>query len=150
MSGHPVRARVAEIVAEGPGGGLRGSGYLVADGWVLTARHVVAGAAKVAVWLGAPPRLGPDGRRDVDLTCALLDEGSDLALLPVTAVAEDLAEPVLLGRLDRDAAAPVPVVAAGFPRFKLRAGPTPGKLLRELHEAHGTVEAGSNAKTGTY
>ena len=137
-------------MAEGPGGGLRGSGYLVADGWVLTARHVVAGAVKIAVWLGAPPRLGPDGRRDVDLSSVLLDEGSDLALLPVTAGVGDPAEPVLLGRLDRDAAAPVPVVAAGCPRFKLRVGPASGKLLRELHEAHGTVAARSNAKTGTY
>ena len=150
MNGHPVRARVADVVAEGPAVDGRGSGYLVADGWVLTAQHVVAGAAKVAVWLGAPARLGPDGRRDVDLTSALLDEGSDLALLPVTVDAESPVEPALLGRLDRDAAAPVPVVAAGCPRFKLRAGPTRGKLLRELHEAHGTVAARSNTKTGTY
>ena len=73
-----------------------------------------------------------------------------MALLPVTAAAEDPAELALLGRLDRDAAAPVPVVAAGCPRFKLRTGPQPGKLLRELHEAHGMVAARSNAKTGTY
>lgn len=150
MSGHPVRARVADIVAERACGGRRGSGYLVADGWVLTARHVVAGAAKVAVWLGAPPRLGPEGRRGVDLASALLDEGSDLALLPITVGAEAPNPPALLGRLDRDSAAPVPVVAAGCPRFKLRAGPTPGRLLRELHEAHGTVAARSNAKTRTY
>ena len=46
MNGHPVRARVADVVAEGPAVDGRGSGYLVADGWVLTAQHVVA----------APPR----------------------------------------------------------------------------------------------
>jgi S1-C subfamily serine protease len=38
----------------------RGSGYLVAPGWVLTAAHVVAGAEAVSVWLGAPAELTAD------------------------------------------------------------------------------------------
>lgn len=150
VSGHPDSARIAEVVVEGADGGRRGSGYLVADGWVLTACHVVTGAARVAVWLGAPASLGSEGRLDVDLTSVLADEGSDLALLPVAAGAEGPVEPVLFARLDRDAAVPVPVVAAGCPRFKLRPGPTPGKLLREVHEAHGTVAVRSNEKTRAY
>jgi hypothetical protein len=86
----------------------------------------------------------------VDPAAALLDQGADLALLPITADVETGNAPALLGRLDRDSPAAVPVVAAGFPRFKLRADPTGELLLREMHEANGLIAARSNAKTGTY
>jgi hypothetical protein len=59
-------------------------------------------------------------------------------------------EPALLGQLDRTAVDPVPVAAAEYPRFKLRPAPgRPGVELRELHVAIGTINAGSDAKTGT-
>ena len=58
MSRHPVRARVADVVAEGLGVSRRGSGYLVADGWVLTARHVVAGATAARGVAGCPAVAG--------------------------------------------------------------------------------------------
>ncbi|MFI7582051.1 trypsin-like serine protease [Kocuria kalidii] len=152
MSAHPIRAQVADVVAQGPTGKpWRGSGYLIADGWVLTAQHVVAGATKVAVWLGAPTRLDPAGRRDVDLEHARVDEDTDLALLPIAKGIAGQVEPALFGRLDRDSAAPVPAVAAGCPRFKLRADAVSGKsTVRELHVAHGTITPASNARTGTY
>lgn len=144
------RSRVADVVSQGPGCDQRGSGYLVVDGWILTARHVVAGAAKVSVWLGAPPRLHSDSRLEVDLTSALLDERSDLALLPINAKAQGSVEPALLGRLDREASEPVPVVALGCPRFKLRPSDDPKVLVRELEEVHGRISPRSNLKTRTY
>jgi tight adherence protein B len=116
-----------------------------------TAGHVVADAQEVAVWLGAPQVLEDHPGVGVDPRRILLARNADLALLPVGQPPAEVVEPALLGRLDRDAATPVAVVAAGFPRFKLRAAPgRPGVELRELHEARGTITARSNAKTRTY
>ena len=46
---HPTRAALAELfvtrTTEGPS---RGTGYLVAPGWVLTAAHVVDGATSAS------------------------------------------------------------------------------------------------------
>jgi len=55
--------RVAQIVVDrGPGHkGLRGSGYLITPGRVLTAAHVVAGASVVRVRLD----VGQDTQIDV-------------------------------------------------------------------------------------
>ena len=54
-------------------------------------------------------------------------------------------------RLDRDPGPPVPVAAAGCPRFKLRPAPgRPGVLLRELDYAIGSIAPLSDAKTGMY
>ena len=147
---HPARPRVAEVLVTRAGEPRRGSGYLVASGWVLTAGHVVADAEAVAVWLGAPLRLEPSLGVRVDRRSILMAADADLALVPVGAGSAELVEPTLLGRLDRAAVEAVRVVAAGFPRFKLRPAPgRPGVELRELHVAMGTIVAGSDAKTGT-
>jgi Trypsin-like peptidase domain len=148
---HPARPRIAEVLVTQAGEDRRGSGYLVAPGWVLTAGHVVADAQKVAVWLGAPPILESAAGLGVDPRRILMAADADLALLPVGQPPAEVVEPALLGRLDRDAATPVAVVAAGFPRFKLRAARRgEDRMLRELHEARGTITARSNAKTRTY
>jgi trypsin-like peptidase len=145
---HPVRERVAELLVERASEPLaRGSGHLVASGWVLTAAHVVAGAEAVSVWLGAPAELTAEAQLPVAPGAVLLLPEADLALVPV---ANQEVEPVLFGRLDRAAVEPLEAVAVGFPRHKLRPAPgRPGVLLRELRQVHGTVAAGSNAKTGT-
>ena len=150
---HPARARVAEIMVSRVGKeDTRGSGYLVSVGWVLTAHHVVQDAASVGVWLGAPPELAPEATIGVDIGRVLTVPAADLALLPVGAQADDpLGEPALFGRLDRDPGPPVPVVAAGFPRFKLRPAPDrPGVLLRELDYAIGSITPLSEAKTNRF
>jgi hypothetical protein len=154
MEDHPARPRIAEVLVTQAGERRRGSGYLVAPGWVLTAGHVVAGASEVAVWLGVAPVLERDAGVGVDPRRILLandmDKDADLALLPVSRSHTEPMEPVLLGRLDRTRNDPVPVAAAGCPRFKLR--PAPGRPeveLRELHVAIGTIVAPSDAKTGT-
>jgi tetratricopeptide (TPR) repeat protein len=147
---HPTRARLAEVVvARGPGKPIRGSGYLVAPGWVLTCWHVVAEATGIAVWLGSPPVLDPADGEGVDVSAVLAFPRADIALLPVNRSAEQ-DEPVRWGRLDRDVSTPVPVVTAGFPRFKLRPSPhRPGVSLRDVHFAAGHVQAASNRKTET-
>ena len=78
---------------------------------------------------------------------------ADLALVPVPEGPRpaDLQSSVVLGRLDRGSAEKAPVVAAGFPRFKLRAAPNdPAVLLREVRYATGSISAGSNVKTDTF
>ena len=150
---HPARARVAEIVVNRAGkDSTRGSGYLVRPGWVLTAHHVVRDAASVGVWLGAPSELVSDEGAGVDVGRMLTVPAADLALLPLGGQPDDrLGEPALLGRLDRDPGPPVPVAAAGCPRFKLRPAPgRPGVLLRELDYAIGSIASLSDAKTGMY
>jgi GNAT superfamily N-acetyltransferase len=137
---HPVRERVAELLVERTGKPLeRGSGYLVASGWVLTAAHVVAGAEAIGVWLGASNELTPDAQLPVTPGAVLRVPEADLALLPVRGPE---VEPVLFGRLDRAAVEPLPAVVAGFPRFKLRPAPgRPDVQLRELLLATGSIAA---------
>jgi hypothetical protein len=88
------------VVATQAGESRRGSGYLAAPGWMLTASHVVAGAEAVAVWLGAPPALEASLGVGVDPRRILMVAGTDLALVPVGPGGAGAAEPVLLGRLD--------------------------------------------------
>ena len=153
MTDHPVRACVAEImVAHAGKRQTRGSGYLVSPGWVLTACHVVNGAASIGVWLGAPLELTPRARLGVDTGLVLMVPAADLALLPVTWDADDPPfGSALFGRLDRNAGAVMPAAAAGCPRFKLRPNPArPDMLLRELYYASGSIAPLSNAKSGRY
>jgi tetratricopeptide (TPR) repeat protein len=150
---HPARACLAEIVVSRTGSQpVRGSGYLVAPGWVLTACHLVDGAGLIGVWLGAPAELRQADGVGVDPQSVLMVPGADVALLPVgMARSNPSCEPALFGRLDRDSPTSAPVVAAGFPRFKLRPSPIqPAVMLRELHYATGTIMGGSNVKTATH
>jgi hypothetical protein len=149
---HPERARLAElVVVRSDGERRRGGGYLVAPGWVLTADHVVADATAVAVWLGAPQDLDPRYGAGVVPDKIVRSEAADLALVPIEAPHPVPPGRVLLGGLDRSGSGSVPVVAAGFPRFKLR--PAPDRLgvdLREVHYATGSIMPGSNVKTSTF
>src|SRR5262249_439636 len=113
--------QLAEIVVERPGQSpARGSGYVIAPGWVLTASHVVDGALRVGVWFGAPSELRTEAGVAVAPDRVLIAREPDLALLPVDVRIAPSTEPALLGRLDRESAVPVTAIAAGFPRFKLR------------------------------
>jgi tetratricopeptide (TPR) repeat protein len=150
LGDHPIRSRLAEVLVHRDGKPFRGSGYLVTPGWVLTAAHVIKGAEKIAVWFGAPVELVPQAGIGVDPARVLAVRAADFALLPIGS-GHDSAAPLAWGRLDRGNAVPVPVVAAGFPWFKLRAAPgRPEVEIRELEYATGQVQAASNRKTGTY
>lgn len=83
MVNHPARQRIAEVLVTRAGEPGRGSGYLLAPGWVLTAAHVVADVEAAAVWLGAPPILDTASGTGVELRHILMAPHADLALVPV-------------------------------------------------------------------
>ncbi|WP_442914109.1 S1 family peptidase [Kribbella sp. NBC_00359] len=117
----PFQAYLAEIaVVDLSGEESRGSGYLVASGWVLTAAHVVSGAARISVWLGVPSRKRKENGLAVDLAAVRVIPELDLALMAVPGRPSGFV-PAPFGALDRQSAADMPAVAAGFPWFKLRA-----------------------------
>ncbi len=149
---HPARACLAEIiVTTGDGPTSRGSGYLVASGWMLTAAHVVDDVTGVGVWLGSPAELREVDGYAVDPARVHTIPGVDLALLPIPdgATPAGFVRP-LLGALNRVDAVGVGAVAVGFPRFKLREDPSrPEVMLREVQYATGRIVGGSNVRTGT-
>ncbi|MFE3033854.1 trypsin-like peptidase domain-containing protein [Streptomyces canus] len=131
------------MVTRSRGNGVRGSGYLVRDGIVLTAEHVVRGAQRVDLRFDADRRSARTVRADV----LWLDRDLDLALL--SAPGERAEKILALARVaERDAV--LHCSTLGFPRFKLRhdAG-TVGSVYRDLCHAEGTVAVLSNRREGT-
>ncbi|MFW6693525.1 trypsin-like peptidase domain-containing protein [Streptomyces sp. MAR4 CNX-425] len=139
--------RIAEVITDsGAGGGSRGSGYLISADAVLTAAHVVAGAHRITVRCDADR----PGEWSAPAVVAWTAAGSDLAVLTVTppAHAPAAAVPARFGRVADDRPDVVDVHLAGFPLFKRRRHPD-GAYFREMHQAHGSVAALSNLRTGT-
>ncbi|MFI5828340.1 trypsin-like peptidase domain-containing protein [Streptomyces sp. NPDC051578] len=138
--------RIAEvIVTSAAGGGRRGSGYRVGDTAILTAFHVVAGAAAVQVRFDADR----PGQWVATAALAWSDPGTDVAVLTFTAPPGTApVPPARFGRIGDDRHAVIDVHAAGFPLWKRRRG-ADGRQFRELHQADGTVAALSNLRTGT-
>ena len=137
--------RLAEvIVTYADGTRRRGSGYRITSARVLTAGHVIAGAASIEVRFDA-------GQPDEWTTPASLEwhePPADLALLTLPPGKVHSGEtPVRFGRL-RDGHAIVRVHAVGFPRWKRRHQPD-GSTFREAHQADGTVAVLSNRRDGT-
>ncbi|MFE5238778.1 MULTISPECIES: trypsin-like peptidase domain-containing protein [unclassified Streptomyces] len=137
--------RIAEVIVTTASGGRRGSGYRVGDTAVLTALHVVAGAAGVKVRFDADR----PGQWSAAAVVAWSDGGTDVAVLTFAPPpGTGAVGPALFGRIGDDRHALVPVHAAGFPLWKRRRG-ADGRQFRELHQADGTVAALSNLRTGT-
>jgi tetratricopeptide (TPR) repeat protein len=74
-----IESRVVEVYARTPSQGIIGSGYLIADQLVLTARHVIRGASSIEVrplrtteWLPAHSVWSGDG--EVDATLLRVDQ----------------------------------------------------------------------------
>ncbi|MFJ6950834.1 trypsin-like peptidase domain-containing protein [Micromonospora aurantiaca (nom. illeg.)] len=137
--GVSLQARLVEVIADfGKTAAPRyryGSGCIVAGRTVLTAAHVVAGAAAV--------RVRTPGKR---LRKAMIDHRfvgdtdgprPDLALIEIVDPSVDL-PPLPLARLDRDGAfeASVPCHAYGYPWFAKRQSPV---VVRELVDTVGIV-----------
>ncbi len=127
--------RAAEILVTGSGRASRGSGYLVAPGLVLTARHVIAGASAIQVRLDAdrPGETTRPGRM------VWSDEGIDVAVLSVPARTTEPVEPAAFGFVgERDAL--VECSAVGFPWFALRHDtPVPGRPVTRYRDSHHAV-----------
>ena len=134
--------RLAEVlVMHADGSHSRGSGYLVTPTAVLTAGHVVAGAAGIRLRFeaGLPAEWTAAG------TVEFRDPAGDLAVVSVDrSVAPDGLVPVRVGRLG-DRAAFVEVQVAGFPRWKLRARPG----YRVLAHERGSVAVLANRREAT-
>ncbi|MEV5278342.1 trypsin-like peptidase domain-containing protein [Streptomyces sp. NPDC052811] len=138
--------RIAEIIVATGDGRRRGSGYRISDGAVLTAAHVVAGAAAVRVRCDADR----PGEWSAPAAVVWADERSDLAVLTVEppAGAPTRLVTARFGRIADDRHSVIDVCAAGFPLWKRRRR-SDGGYFRELHQADGTVAALSNLRTGT-
>ncbi|MYU03596.1 hypothetical protein GTY81_06730 [Streptomyces sp. SID8366] len=150
-------ARVAEVLVAGTPG-RRGSGYRVGDGHVLTAAHVVAGAASVRVRFDADR----PGEWSAPARVVLSAGAADVALLEIADVPADrtgVGPPRYAAVPDADVV--LPFSAMGFPRFKLREsesesesgregerGGTPGRYRDSCHVT-GTVSVLSNLREGT-
>jgi hypothetical protein len=151
----PEPRRVAEVlVTTAAGTQERGSGYLLDPRTVLTAAHVVRGAAAVEIRF--------EGLRSTEWTCQaaeiLVPEQGDVAavVLPPNERTATV-RPVEFGRVE-DRAAVVACQAVGFPRWKLRrddqswpAGPRDGGAhrYRDRAQAVGRIPVLSNSKEGT-
>ncbi|MFF5984688.1 trypsin-like peptidase domain-containing protein [Streptomyces olindensis] len=136
-------ARAAEIIVALPDGGRRGSGYLLAPGRVLTAAHVVRGAADVRVRFEADR----PGERVAGATVAWAHDGIDIAVLTLPEDLSDDVPPVLFGGVGEQDAV-LGCSAMGFPRFKLRADAAGGRF-RDVEHMDATCAVLANRREGT-
>ncbi|MDQ3765109.1 MAG: serine protease [Actinomycetota bacterium] len=143
-----VPGQVAEIIVtldEGPG--RRGSGYRVGPTAVLTAAHVIEGAASVLVRFDADL----PGEWTTEAISCWSDPPSDLAVLTIAPRECEAAVALArFGRIGADRAAVLATRTVGFPRFKLRidAG-LAGLPYRDSHQADGSMAVLSNRREGT-
>ncbi|GAA2139340.1 nSTAND1 domain-containing NTPase [Actinomadura napierensis] len=141
----PHRAAMI-IVALEDGSAWRGSGYRISETVVLTAAHVVAGAAQVEVLFD------PDRKDQVGgaATVAWSDEGVDVAVLeghwPPADPSAGPPDPVRFGWVD-DIDTVLSCSAVGFPRHKLRY--RAGGWFRDSSHVRGTIAALSHRREGT-
>jgi hypothetical protein len=139
-----VPGQVAEIIVALPGGvGRRGSGYRVGPSAVLTAAHVVAGAASVRVRFDADL----PGEWVTEATSCWTDPRSDLAVL--TIAAPEAVTVARFGRVGDGRAAVLTGQAVGFPRFKLKNHDDDHVVYRDSHQADGSVAVLSNRRERT-
>ncbi|MFD9632621.1 trypsin-like peptidase domain-containing protein [Streptomyces violascens] len=138
--------RIAEIIVETGAGRRRGSGYRICVDTVLTAAHVVVGAAGVVVRCDADR----EGEWSGPAAVTWADVATDLAVLRVVPPesAAAVVEPARFGRIPDDRHGVIDVYALGFPLWKRRSR-SDRTSFRELHQADGTVAALSNLRTGT-
>src|ERR1022692_1317356 len=111
-------ARVAEVIVELDSSkpGRRGSGYRISTGVILTAAHVVAGAASVRVRFNADSTV--EWTTPAEVVIAI--SACDMALLSIVPREDEPSvESSRFGRIaDKDTI--LACTAVGFPRFKLR------------------------------
>ena len=142
----PLRERVVEIEAAlgtGLAGRYRyGSGFRLGGRLVLTAAHVVAGAAAAGIMVRGPDKV-PHPARVIDGLAGDPD-AVDLALLELGDQAAGLPAPPVAA-VDRNAPVPVPVEgcwAVGYPLFQeIRSA---ARVVRETAQVWGMILPGEN------
>lgn len=103
-----VRAGLVQIAARGRGGGRSGTGFMIdREGFLLTNRHLVAGASSIGIHAE-----GADGATDAELVGT--DPATDLALLKIPRDDARNLEPLRLGD-DTNVHVGEPVMAVGAP-----------------------------------
>lgn len=136
--------RVAEVIVTAAAGpGKRGSGYLVGPEVVLTAAHVVAGAAGVRVRFDADR----PGERTHDAEVVFRHPGPDIAVLSVPGAAAQETAVARFGRVGEHDAV-LSCGAVGFPAFKLR-DEEGGGAYRDTEHVRGKCSVLSNRREGT-
>ncbi|GHD99319.1 trypsin-like peptidase domain-containing protein [Streptomyces alanosinicus] len=140
--------RVAEIIVSLPeGGGRRGTGYLVSAKLILTAAHVVDGAARIRARFQADR---PE-ERTTEATVLWRHQGIDIALLALgpteSTLPKEEVPPVSYGRIG-ELDAVLTCTTLGFPRFKLRADDA-GSRFRDAEHVRATCAVLSNRREGT-
>lgn len=145
-----VASQVAEILVRADRSpDRRGSGYRIGPGTILTAAHVIDGAASVRVRFDAD--LPTEWTSDM-VSC-WVDRHFDIAVLSIARYPAEL--PVIrprFGRIGADRAAVLAIQSVGFPRFKLRRDdPSTDSAgwYRDSHQADGVVAVLSNRREGT-
>ena len=146
----PLRERVVEIEAAlGTGRAERfryGSGFRLGGRLVLTAAHVVAGAAAAGITVRGPDKV-PHPAQVVDGLAGDPDT-VDLALLELCDQAAELPAPPVAA-VDRDAPVPVPVDgcwAVGYPLFQEI--PSGAGVVRETAQVWGMILPAENLVGG--
>ena len=146
----PLRERVVEIEAAlGTGLAERyryGSGFRLGGRLVLTAAHVVAGAAAAGIVVRGPDKV-PHPARVVDELTGDPD-AVDLALLELGDQAAELPAPPVAA-IDRDAPVPTPVEgcwAVGYPLFQEI--PSGAGVVRETAQVWGMILPAENLVGG--
>ena len=147
----PLQERVVEIILD-LGTGLAeqyryGSGFRLGGRLVLTAAHVVAGAAPAGIVVRGPDKV-PHPARVVDGLAGDPDT-VDLALLELR---DEIAElpPPPVAAIDRDAPVPVPVEgcwAVGYPLFQ-EVESAKKKMVRETKQVWGMILPAENLVGG--
>lgn len=135
-------ARVADLDVNHPDSArsLRGSGYRVLPGAVLTAAHVVSGASSVTV------RFNADRSNEWSVASTEWWVDGDVAVLVITPRTEDTSLPATrFGRLP-DRSHVFRAETVGFPLWKLRDHPG---VYRDSHHAYGEIAGLSNRREGT-
>ncbi|WP_039937253.1 caspase, EACC1-associated type [Streptomyces himastatinicus] len=134
--------RIAEVYCQTPKGSFIGTGYRVTNDTVLTAGHLVAGAAACTLRF-------PIGSAMWEATAevAALDEVMDVAVLRFSPPSEaEVVAPVRFGRVTAQPAV-LQVQTAGFPHFKLRRDDN--QRQRDLAHLQGTTSSLTNVSSGT-
>ncbi|MEV6971513.1 trypsin-like peptidase domain-containing protein, partial [Hamadaea sp. NPDC051192] len=129
MTGYADRA--VEVLCEGPGGWISGTGLLVTDRLVLTAAHTVTADGAVTV-------RGVDKVEHPALVLLLGGERADLALLELATPLPGV-RPLRFGSVDREAAAVIrDCRAIGYPNFQERRTPD-GRSTRDTAQLDGEI-----------